>query len=660
MLHRSRAHCPDKDTPLWTPTAEQIASSRMTDFMRVVGERFAVDVSTPESLYTWSVREPANFWDAVWDFCGVIASRRSPVVLADEPKMPGARWFPEARLNFAENLLRHSNDRPACVFWAEGRGERTVSYRELRALTERIATHLRRSGVGVGDRVAGIVANTPETIAAMLATTSLGAIWSSCSPDFGVSGIVDRFGQIEPKVLVTCDEYLHKDKLFEVLPKAREVRALVPSIEQLLILPYLDPTARPTATAPDEISLAELTAAEPLTFAQLPFDHPVYIMFSSGTTGKPKCMVHGAGGTLIEHLKEHILHTDLRPSDTLFYQTTCGWMMWNWLVSGLAVGAKIALFDGAPFARDGRIIFDFVAAEKVTVFGTNAKFLAAAEKEGLKPRETHDLSAVRTILSTGSPLLPESFDYVYRDLTPTTCLSSISGGTDIIGCFVLGTPLQPVYRGEIQTRSLGLAVAVFDDAGRSLVGTRGELVCTAPFPSMPVKFWNDPDGAKYRAAYFERFPGVWCHGDYVELTPRGGMVMFGRSDAVLNPGGIRIGTAEIYNQIEKLPEIAESLVVGQDWDNDVRIVLFVRLQPGRFLDATLADTIRRTIRQSTTAFHVPKKIVAVTDIPRTRSGKIVELAVREAIHGRPVKNIEALANPEALEQFRAIPELNQP
>jgi acetoacetyl-CoA synthetase len=643
--------------------------------MRQVSDRCDVKLSTPEALYTWSVKEPAKFWDAVWDFCGIIGSRPSPVVLADSATMPGARWFPGAQLNFAQNLLRHTDDRSACVFWAEGRGTRTVSYRELHSLTARIATHLRQSGVGVGDRVAGIVANTPETIAAMLATTSLGAIWSSCSPDFGVSGIVDRFGQIEPKVLVTCDEYLHKDKRFEVLPKAREVRALVPSIERLLVLPYLDPAAldpaaldpaaldpavRPTSPAPDETTLAELTAVRPLTFVQLPFDHPVYIMFSSGTTGKPKCMVHGAGGTLIEHLKELILHTDLRPSDTIFYQTTCGWMMWNWLVSGLAVGAKLALFDGAPFARDGRIIFDFVAAEKVTVFGTNAKFLAAAEKEGLKPCETHDLSAVRAVLSTGSPLLPESFDYVYRDLTPTACLSSISGGTDIIGCFVLGSPLQPVYRGEIQTRSLGLAVDVFDDAGRSVVGRRGELVCTAPFPSMPVKFWNDPDGAKYRAAYFERFHGVWCHGDYVELTPRGGMVMFGRSDAVLNPGGIRIGTAEIYNQIEKLPEIAESLVVGQDWDNDVRVVLFVRLQPNTALTEALQDKIRHTIRQNTTAFHVPKKIIAVTDIPRTRSGKIVELAVREVVHGRPVKNIEALANPEALEQFRAIPELSQP
>lgn len=617
-----------------------------------------VGQNSPTALYEWSIREPAQFWGAVWRFCGVRASVPPSVVLTHGEQMLGARWFEGAELNFAENLLRYSDDRPACIFWGENQVRRVVSYRELHSLTARIAGSLKGVGVGVGDRVAGIVANTPETIAAMLATTSLGAIWSSCSPDFGVSGIVDRFGQIEPKVLFTCDGYFHKDRRFDVLEKAAEVRRAIPSIERIIVLPLLDPNQCSTGLPDDTIMLSEIRAAERLAFTQLPFDHPVYIMFSSGTTGKPKCMVHGAGGTLIEHLKEHILHTDLTRDDILFYQTTCGWMMWNWLVSGLAVGATLALFDGAPFARDGRIIFDLVAAEKVTVFGTNAKFLAAVEKEGLKPRESHDLSAVRTILSTGSPLLPESFDYVYRDVAPHACLSSIAGGTDIIGCFVLGSPLLPVYRGEIQTRSLGLKVEVFDENGRSVVGEKGELVCTAPFPSMPVSFWNDPDGSRYRKAYFERFPGVWHHGDYVELTPRGGMVMFGRSDAVLNPGGIRIGTAEIYNQIEKLPEVAESLVVGQEWANDVRIVLFVRLQAGIELTDSLRDKIRATIRTNTTAFHVPKKIIAVSDIPRTRSGKIVELAVREVVHGRPVKNIEALANPEALELFRTIPELS--
>ncbi len=650
-MNHPPAHSPD--SPLWSPTRATTERAQITRFISLVA------CGSPTALYDWSTENPADFWGAVWKFCRVKASVEPTTALTHGELMPGARWFEGARLNFAENLLSFSDDRPACIFWGENQARRTVSYKELHRLTARIATALRKVGVGVGDRVAGIVANTPETIAAMLATTSLGAIWSSCSPDFGVSGIVDRFGQIEPKVLFTCDGYFHKDRYFDVLGKATEVAGVVPSIQRIIVLPYLTPENRPANLPSGALSLDDMRDAEPLSFVQLPFDHPVYIMFSSGTTGKPKCMVHGAGGTLIEHLKEHILHTDLTRDDVLFYQTTCGWMMWNWLVSGLAVGATLALFDGAPFARDGRIVFDLVAEEKVTIFGTNAKFLAAVEKEGLKPRETHDLSRVKTILSTGSPLLPESYDFVYRDVAPHACLSSIAGGTDIIGCFVLGSPLLPVYRGEIQTRSLGLKVEVFDENGRSVVGEKGELVCTAPFPSMPVGFWNDPDGAKYRKAYFERFPGVWHHGDYVELTPRGGMVMFGRSDAVLNPGGIRIGTAEIYNQIEKLPEITESLVIGQEWDNDVRIVLFVRLQPGTELTDTLRDTIRATIRSNTSAFHVPKKIIAVSDIPRTRSGKIVELAVREVVHGRPVKNIEALANPEALELFRGLSELRQ-
>jgi acetoacetyl-CoA synthetase len=650
----------DKTTntpPLWTPDHDAQTSSQIGSFIEAVRGLGFPSVDGPGELYRWSIAHPAQFWELVWDRCGVQGRRIAGATLKNGSKMPGAEWFPGATLNFAANLLRFNDERTACIFWGENQVRRTVTYRELNQLTARIAVFLRKAGVGRGDRVAGVVANTPETIAAMLAAASLGAIWSSCSPDFGVSGIVDRFGQIEPRILFTCDGYFHKDRRFDVLEKAFAVAAAIPSIQRIVVLPYIDPAA-PLADLPaNGIALGALTEEAPLAFAELPFDHPLYVMFSSGTTGKPKCMVHGAGGTLIEHLKELRLHTGLTRDDVFFYQTTCGWMMWNWLVSGLAVGATLALFDGAPFARDGRIVFDLVEQERVTVFGTNAKFLAAVEKEGLKPRETHDLSRVRAILSTGSPLLPESFDYVYRDVAPHACLSSIAGGTDIIGCFVLGSPIQPVYRGEIQTRSLGLKVEVFDEAGRSIVGEKGELVCTAPFPSMPVGFWNDPDGARYRTAYFERFPGIWHHGDYVELTPRGGMVMFGRSDTVLNPGGIRIGTAEIYNQIEKLPEIAESLVIGQEWENDVRVVLFVRLQPGVVLDAGLSEKIRMTIRSNTTAFHVPKKIIAVSDIPRTRSGKIVELAVREVVHGRPVKNIEALANPEALDLFRALPEI---
>jgi acetoacetyl-CoA synthetase len=518
---------------------------------------------------------------------------------------------------------------------------------------------LRNAGVLAGDRVAGYLPNMPAAVIAMLATTSLGAIWSSCSPDFGVQGVLDRFGQIEPKVLIAADGYYYAGKTIDVLPRIREVLDRLPTVQKTVIVPYTQ--ERPAITdLTGAVMLADFSRAfEPrdIEFERLPFDHPLYIMFSSGTTGVPKCIVHGAGGTLLQHIKEHRLHTDVKRDDRVFYFTTCGWMMWNWLVSALASEATVLLYDGSPFAADGHILFDYAQAESIDVFGTSAKFIDAAAKLGLEPVKTHDLASVKTVLSTGSPLAPEGFDYVYRSIKRDVQLASISGGTDIISCFALGNPTGPVWRGELQCRGLGLSVDVYDDAGRAVRGQKGELVCTAPFPSMPVRFWNDVDGSRYRAAYFERFPGVWCHGDYVELTVHDGLVIYGRSDAVLNPGGVRIGTAEIYRQVERLDEVAESLAIGQDWSNDVRVVLFVRLREGLTLDDALVEKIRKQIRDNTTPRHVPAKVVQVTDIPRTKSGKIVELAVRNVVHSLPVKNLEALANPEALELFRNRSEL---
>jgi acetoacetyl-CoA synthetase len=575
----------------------------------------------------------------------------------------GPRWFVGARLNFAENLLRYRDDREALVFWCERGPLRRLTYRELYDEVARVAFALRAAGVGVGDRVAGFMPNLPETVIAMLATTSLGAIWSSCSPDFGVSGVLDRFGQIEPRVLFCADGYRYAGREIDCVARVRDIASRIPSIERVVVTPYLDPSPDLSGVRDAVLwnDFAPRGDAPPLRFEQLPFDHPVYIMYSSGTTGLPKCMVHGAGGTLIQHLKELVLHTDLSRDDRIFYFTTCGWMMWNWLVSSLAVGATVMLYDGASFIRRRPILWDLCADERLTVFGTSAKWLALAEKEGLRPVESHDLGSLKAILSTGSPLADHSYDYVYRDVKPDVRLSSISGGTDIVSCFAVGNPIGPVWRGELQTRGLGMKVEVFDENGRSVVGQPGELVCTAPFPSMPVAFWNDPDGAKYRAAYFERFPNVWRHGDWAEITPHGGMIITGRSDATLNPGGVRIGTAEIYRQVDQLPEVLESLVVGQDVTTDAgpdtRIVLFVRLVEGATLTDALRERIREQIRTNASPHHVPKKIIQVSDIPRTISGKITELAVRDVIHGRPVKNADALANPGALELFRNLPEL---
>lgn len=646
--------------PLWQPSPEQIRQANLTAFMRRVEGEYKIRLPDYGALYQWSIDEPEAFWCALWSFADVRASRQGEVVLAHGQQMPGARWFPQARLNFAENLLRSRDDAPAIIFQGEDRVRRVLTHNQLYNQVSQRVQALRAAGVESGDRVAGFMPNLPETVVAMLATASIGAAWSSCSPDFGVQGVLDRFGQIEPKVLFTADGYFYQGRALDSLTKAAEICAHMPSLERVIVVPYLE--ARPAI--PGELPKAQVLgefiapyAPMAIRFEQLPFDHPLYIMYSSGTTGVPKCIVHGAGGTLIQHLKEHLLHGDVKPADCLFYFTTCGWMMWNWQVTTLATGATLLLYDGSPFYPDGNALFDFADREGMTHFGTSAKFIDSVHKAGLEPIKSHRLDSLKMMLSTGSPLAPESFDFVYRAIKRDLCLASISGGTDILSCFALGNPILPVWRGELQCRGLGMRVEVFDEDGRSVRGEKGELVCTAPFPSMPIGFWNDPDGTKYRAAYFEKYPGVWRHGDYVELTEHDGMIIYGRSDAVLNPGGVRLGTAEIYRQVEQLDEVLESIAIGQEWQGDVRVVLFVRLREGLTLNNELIARIKQQIRQNCSPRHVPAVVAQVSDIPRTRSGKLVELAVHDVVHGRPIKNQNALSNPEALEQFKDRPEL---
>jgi acetoacetyl-CoA synthetase len=645
--------------PLWTPSPERVAGSELTRFRKAANERFDLRLGDYRALHAWSVENRAEFWELIWDFCGVIGDKGVRRLL-DGDRMPGARFFPDARLNFAENLMRRHDGTPAILFRGEDKVTRKLSFAELDALVSRMQQALAAAGVGKGDRVAAMLANLPEAVALMLAVTSLGAIFSSCSPDFGERGVLDRFGQIEPKVFVACDGYWYAGKRIPIEEKLRAIVGHLPTARKIVIVSYLGDAATVAKSMPHACTLDEFVAPfapKAVTFARVPFDHPIYILFSSGTTGVPKCIVHGAGGTLLQHLKEQRLHCDLRAGERFFYFTTLGWMMWNWLVSGLASEATLCLYDGSPFAPANEVLFDYAQEEKINVFGTSAKYIDAAKKAGLAPIKTHDLSAMRLMTSTGSPLAPESFDYVYEAIKSDLHLASISGGTDIVSCFVLGDPTAPVWKGEIQAPGLAMAMDVWSEDGAHLDRGRGELVCLKPFPSMPVKFWNDPDGKKYRAAYFERFPGVWYHGDFAEWTAHDGMVIHGRSDATLNPQGVRIGTAEIYAQVEQIPDVIESIAIGQEWENDVRIVLFVRLRDGAVLDAALIDRIKRRIREGASPRHVPAKIVAVADIPRTRSGKITELAVRDVVHGRTVKNTEALANPEALALYRDLPAL---
>ncbi|MCW5572879.1 MAG: acetoacetate--CoA ligase [Steroidobacteraceae bacterium] len=645
------------NAPLWTPSAARIDGAVVTRFRSCVNARRQLQLADYAALEAWSLDHPADFWFELARFSNTRADWGDGPPLEHGERMPGARWFPTARLNFAGNLLRHRDEHTALIFVNERGTRREISRRALYDEVARVAHGLRALGVGAGDRVAGFMPNLPETIVAMLAATSLGAIWSSCSPDFGVNGVLDRFGQITPKVLFTADGYFYAGKTLDSLAPMAQVAPKLPGLLQVIVVPYVHDTPD-IGALPNAVHYRDFgRAGAPLAFEQLPFDHPLYILYSSGTTGKPKCIVHGAGGTLLQHQKEHLLHVDLRPDDRLFYFTTCGWMMWNWLATGLASGAALVLYEGSPFHPGPRVLWDMVAAERVAIFGASAKYLAALDKAGFEPANEVDLTALRAVLSTGSPLLPETYDFVFRAIRRDLQLSSISGGTDIVSCFCLGSPVLPVRRGEIQCRGLGMRTEVFDDGGRRVIGARGELVCAAPFPSMPVGFWNDADGRRYHDAYFSRYPNIWHHGDDALETEHGGFIIYGRSDAVLNPGGVRIGTAEIYRQVEQLPEVLESLAIGQQWQGDVRVVLFVHLRDGVALDDALRTRIRETIRRNTTPRHVPAKVIAVPDLPRTLSGKLVELAVRNVVHGKPVLNRDALANPAALEYFRDLPEL---
>ncbi|MDB2659530.1 acetoacetate--CoA ligase [Luminiphilus sp.] len=649
------------EQPLWQPSAERIARSQLAQFTAFVKARFPeAEVSDYQQLHQWSITATEDFWRSIWDYCDVISSQSSERVVTDRDRMPGASWFPDARLNFAENLLRRRGDSTAIVSLLENGTRSEISFDALYAQVAALSAALKSHGVVAGDRVAGFMPNVTETVVAMLAATSLGAVWTSCSPDFGFQGVMDRFGQVKPKVLFATDGYYYNGKLHDSLAKVRQLAEEIESLEHVVVVELMalkaDISGIKKAVHYRQWQ-GDFADTVEIEFAQLPFNHPLYIMYSSGTTGVPKCIVHSAGGTLLQHLKEQQLHCDVQPEDRLFYFTTCGWMMWNWLVSGLASGATLILYDGSPMAGDGRVLLDAIDRERISIFGTSAKFISGLEKAGVKPLETHALSSLKTLLSTGSPLSHESFEYVYRDVKPDVLLASIAGGTDIISCFVGGCPTRPVYTGQIQCRALGMAVEFWDPQGQALPEGKGELVCYKPFPSMPIGFWNDTDGAKYHKAYFAQFENVWCHGDYGELTAQDGAIIHGRSDAVLNPGGVRIGTAEIYRQVERLDQVVESIAIGQEWQDDVRVVLFVVLREGQALSDDLTHSIRSTIRQHATPRHVPAKIIQVSEIPRTLSGKIVELAVREVVHGRLVNNSDALANPEALANFKDLHEL---
>jgi acetoacetyl-CoA synthetase len=649
--------------PLWSPSEEAIEQAQLTQFARQVVRKRHLDLNSYPEFYQWSIDQPEEFWSDVWETCGVIASRKGSTVLVDGGKMPGAKWFPEARLNIAENMMRRGDRGDAFVFWDERGFQRRVSYSDLTSDVSRAVQALAALGLRSGDRVAAFIPNIPEAGLFALAALSQGMVWSSCSPDFGVDGVVDRFGQIEPKVLFCADGYRYNGEEHDSLERVREIAERLPTVRKVVVVPHLDADVD-VSDIPKAVRLDEWLRryqSSDIAFAQLPFNHPAYILFTSGTTGKPKCIVHGAGGTLLQGLKMYKLQFDVRPGDRFFYYCTTNWVVWNLLFGALMAEASVMLYDGSPFAKEGRILFEYAQRERITHFGTSAKFLDAIAKRGVRPREHYDLPGMRMLLSTGSPLSPESYDFVYSHVKKDVCLSSISGGTDIMAAFADANAVLPVYRGEIQCRSLGMAVEVFSEDGEPMVGEKGELVCTRPFPSMPLGFWNDRGDERYHAAYFEKYPNVWCHGDWAELTERVTMIVYGRSDATLNPGGVRIGTAEIYRVVERIEEVEEAVAIGQLWPpdkpTDTRVVLFIKMKDDHPLDDAMQERIRAEVREHASPRHVPAKIVQVSDIPRTKNGKVVELAVRSAVHGMPIANTDALANPEALELFRDLPEL---
>ncbi len=645
---------------LWKPTPERVQSSNMYDFMQRINERYSKAFESYPDLHRWSVDNISQFWEAMWEYAQVIASQPYACVVDDPQKMPGAKWFQGARLNFSQNLLRYRDDQTALVFYGETKVRRKITYAELYKRVAALGLSMIDSGVKPGDRVVGFLPNMPETVVAMLAAASIGAVWSSCSPDFGTKGVLDRFGQIQPKVLFTADGYYFKGKRIDSLERMVDITRQIPSIKKIVVVPYATDRPRieqlPRSVLYEDFINTGVSKGD-IEFAQLAFDHPLYIMYSSGTTGLPKCMVQSAGGILLHQLKEQLLHTDLKRSDTIFYFTTCGWMMWNWLVSALSVGATVVLYDGNPFHPTPQALWKMAQDEKITVFGTSAGYLAALQGSGVKPKDEFDLTSLRTVLSTGSPLSVDGFEFVYDHIKSDLQLASISGGTDLNGCFALGNPMAPVYAGELQCRGLGMKVEAFDETGRAVLGQQGELVCTAAFPSMPIYFWDDPEGHKYHRAYFDTYPGVWRHGDFIEITESGGVIFYGRSDATLNPGGVRIGTAEIYRQLDAMEEVADSVVVGQKWKDDVRVLLFVQMGPGHALTEALKQKIKATIRTNASPRHVPAKIAAVGEIPYTLNMKKVELAVRKVIHGEEVSNKDALGNPGSLDAFAKIKEI---
>lgn len=642
--------------PVWKPHHPEL--TQMGKFLRFIEKKHEIRLESYQQLHQWSIDHPEFFWQNLCDFFSFSFATAPQSILEQSEEMCHSRWFSGARFNFAEKLLPRNDDYPALISIDENGKRQTLSYRQLRNEVAACAAGLKSRGIKEGDRVAAVLPNIAVSVIAMLATASIGAVWSSCSPDFGAQAIIDRLGQIEPKLLFICNGHQYLGKTHLATEKIKEISKAIPSLKEIVLVPFIEekiPAELQSATT-DWNDFKKATSD--LEFPPLPFDHPLYILYSSGTTGKPKCIVHGAGGTLLQHMKELALHTDIQEGDNLCFYTTCGWMMWNWMVSVLSLGVTLTLYEGSPTFPDAGRLFQLIEEEQITVFGTSAKFISAVEKAGVKAKEKYRLDSLRCILSTASPLLPKNYDYVYQQIKSDVQLCSISGGTDIISCFALGNPILPVYRGELQCAGLGMAVEVFDEQGHSVKQRRGELVCTQPFPSMPIGFWNDPEQKRYKEAYFSRFPQVWAHGDFAEITEHNGLVIHGRSDSVLNPGGVRIGTAEIYRQVEKIPQILDSVVVGQNWEDDVRVILFVQLKEGVELSDELVALIRQTIRANASPRHVPAKILPVKDIPRTISGKTVEVAVRKIIHGEAVDNLESLANPEALEYFKNRQELD--